>query len=108
MKPIWVGGKKADGSDNRIFVEVKSPLYKNASEFILSIAEPINRPDYIHEYHMTKHSLYAAASVGFDCDVIEKDLLLYCKNKELPPDVKNFIKKHCTSYGKAKLVLRNQ
>jgi DNA excision repair protein ERCC-3 len=107
-KPIWIGGNRENGSDNRIFIEVKSPHYNNASKFILSIAEPMNRPDYIHEYHMTKHSLYAAASVHFDSDAIEKTLLLYSKNTALPPAVKNFIKKHCTSYGKAKLVLRNQ
>ena len=83
-------------------------MYKNATEFLVSIAEPVNRPDYIHEYKMTKYSLYAAASVGFDREVIEKTLLLYSKNEEIPPAVREFIKEHCTSYGKAKLVLKNK
>lgn len=105
---MWVGGLQPCGKDNIILMEVNSPLYKTATEFLGSIAEPVNRPDYIHEYKLTKYSLYAAASVGFDKEVIEKTLRLYCKNLDIPPAVREFVKEHCSSYGKAKLVLKNQ
>ena len=57
-RPIWIA------PDYRIFLESFSPLYKAATDFLIAIAEPVSRPTYIHEYVLTKYSLYAAASVG--------------------------------------------
>ena len=31
----------------------------------------------------------------------------YCKNSKIPEQVSEFIKTHCSSYGKAKVVLKN-
>ena len=57
-RPIWIA------PDGRIFLEAFSPLYRQASEFLIAIAEPVSRPTYIHEYVLTAFSLYAAGSVG--------------------------------------------
>ncbi len=57
-RPIWIA------PDNRIFLEAFSPLYRDATDFLIAIAEPVSRPTYIHEYILTPYSLYAAVSVG--------------------------------------------
>lgn len=112
--PLWIG------NDCVIFLEAYSPQYKVASDFLVAIAEPLSRPSFIHEYRLTKYSLYAAASVGLtDKDIISK-LRDFAKNYqsisidgqgraqyEIPEEVVEFIKMHSSSYGKAKIVLKN-
>ena len=61
----------------------------------------------MHEYKLTKYSLYAAASIGLTFENIFEVLDRLAKNREIPADVKDFIKEHTQSYGKAKLVLKN-
>ena len=56
---------------------------------------------------ITRYSLYAAASVGLTDQIIEDVLLRLCKNKEIPSQVHEFIVTHTSSYGKAKVVLKN-
>ena len=54
-----------------IILEAFSPLYKDTTEFLIAIAEPRSRAVFIHEYVLTKYSIYAAASVGLsDKDII--------------------------------------
>lgn len=77
---IWLQGKDGEDDNNRIILEAFSPEYKNASEFLVAIAEPVSRPAHIHEYKLTKFSLYAAASVGLTDTIIEGVLLRFCKN----------------------------
>lgn len=55
--------------DGRIFLETYSPVYKQASDFLVAIAEPVCRPECVHEYALTPHSLYAAVSVGLQTSV---------------------------------------
>lgn len=42
--PLWVA------QDARIFLEAFSPIYREATEFLVAIADPLSRPQYIHEY----------------------------------------------------------
>ena len=109
-RPVWVmwmRSPQGQEADNRIILEAFSPEYINATDFLVAIAEPVSRPSHIHEYKLTKFSLYAAASVGLtDVDIIGV-LHRFCKNKELPQEVTDFIQLHCSSYGKAKIVLRS-
>lgn len=56
--------------DGRIFLETFSPVYKRAYDFMIAVAEPVGRPELIHEYALTPHSLYAAVSVGLDTETI--------------------------------------
>lgn len=63
-RPLWVC------PDGRIFLETYSPVYKQAYDFLIAVAEPVCRPEAVHEYVMTPHSLYAAVSVGLETDVI--------------------------------------
>lgn len=72
-RPIWVC------PDGRIFLETFSPAYKNAEDFMIAIAEPVCRPETVHQYVLTPHSLYAAVSVGLTTDKIIQYLSVLSK-----------------------------
>ncbi len=99
--PMWVC------PNMRIFLEAFSGLYKEASMALTAIAEPVSRPELIHEYMLTPYSLYAAVSVRMERKSIIEVLAKYAKNKELPVEVVKFINQCTRRYGKAKIVLKN-
>ena len=57
------------------------------------------RPEDIHEYSLTPHSLYAAVSVGLDTPTIISVLDRLSKT-HLSPDLVAFIKESTQNYGK--------
>jgi len=63
-RPLWVA------SNGHIFLESFSPIYQQAYDFLIAIAEPLSRPEHVHEYLLTAFSLYAASSVGLQTDDI--------------------------------------
>ena len=63
-RPLWVC------PDGRIYLETFSPIYRQAYDFLIAIAEPVCRPECVHEYTLTPHSLYAAVSVGLTTGTI--------------------------------------
>lgn len=121
--------------DGHIFLEAFSPVYKYAQDFLVAIAEPVCRPNHIHEYKLTAYSLYAAVSVGLQTsDIVE--YLQKLSKTSVPEGIVQFIKVRmrgndrkmssfilivrslhlimflfsqlCTvSYGKVKLVLKH-
>eukprot|EP00871_Galdieria_phlegrea_P003911 jgi/Galph1/4520/GphlegSOOS_G3138.1 len=97
-RPLWVC------PNGRIFLETFSPLYKQAYDFLVAIAEPSSRPEFIHEYIVTPYSLYAAVSVGLETQTIVKVLERLCKTN-LPSEIVDLITSSTRTYGKAKLVL---
>ncbi|CAA7054207.1 unnamed protein product, partial [Microthlaspi erraticum] len=98
-RPLWACG------DGRIFLETFSPLYKQAYDFLIAIAEPVCRPESMHEYNLTPHSLYAAVSVGLETETIISVLNKLSKTK-LPKEMIHFINESTANYGKVKLVLK--
>ncbi|KAI7835846.1 hypothetical protein COHA_010244 [Chlorella ohadii] len=98
-RPLWVC------PDARVFLETFSPVYKQAYDFLIAIAEPVSRPEWIHEYQLTPHSLYAAVSIGLECDTILAVLNRLSKNV-LPADIRRFVRACTQNYGKVKLVLQ--
>lgn len=98
-RPVWVS------ADRRILLETFSPIYKQAYDFLVAIAEPVSRPELVHEYRLTAYALYAAVSVGLDSESIIRALRMLCKT-ELPSDVARFIRDQTKTYGKTKLVLQ--
>lgn len=93
-------------SRGKIFLHAQHPLAKQAQDFLITIAEPKSRPEFIHEYKMTQHSLYAAVSVGLRPDDILNTLARFCKT-EMPLEVIDFVHGFTSSFGKLKLVLKN-
>ncbi|KAK8307165.1 hypothetical protein V6Z12_D03G175700 [Gossypium hirsutum] len=98
-RPLWAC------ADGRIFLETFSPLYKQAYDFLIAIAEPVCRPESMHEYNLTPHSLYAAVSVGLETETIISVLNKLSKTK-LPKEMIDFIHASTANYGKVKLVLK--
>ncbi|CAF1553367.1 unnamed protein product, partial [Adineta steineri] len=89
-----------------IFLESFSPVYKHAHDFLIAIAEPVCRPEYIHEYKLSAYSLYAAVSVGLQTkDIIE--YLQRLSKTSVPAGIIEFIQLCTLSYAKVKLVLKH-
>jgi DNA excision repair protein ERCC-3 len=99
-RPIWVT------KDNLIYLEAFSPLYQQACDFLVAIAEPESRPEFIHTYKLTQNSLYAAVAVSITTENIVKVLSRLCKTN-LPAEVERFIRDSTYTFGKAKLVLKD-
>ncbi|KAF2072811.1 hypothetical protein CYY_005885 [Polysphondylium violaceum] len=98
-RPIWVC------PDGHIFLETFSPIYKQASDFLVAIAEPVCRPQLIHEFQLTPYSLYAAVSIGLETnDIIT--VLGRLSKLALPKEIEQFVRQCTQSYGKVKLVLQ--
>lgn len=100
-RPLWIDPQKG-----RIILESFSPLAAHAQDFLTTIAEPLSRPNFLHEYSLTPHSLYAAVSVGLDPkDII--NVLDRLSKIPIPDNIREFITNCTQSYGKVKLVLKN-
>ena len=100
-RPLWIDPQKG-----RIFLESFNPLAEQAQDFLITIAEPLSRPTFVHEYALTMHSLYAAVSVGLSPRDIINTLERFLKTP-LPVEIRDFITNCTKTYGKVKLVLKN-
>ncbi|KAG6068391.1 transcription factor TFIIH complex ERCC-3 subunit [Claviceps aff. humidiphila group G2b] len=100
-RPLWIDPKKG-----KIILESFNPIAEQAQDFLITIAEPLSRPTFMHEYALTTHSLYAAVSVGLSPFDIINTLDRFLKTP-LPDEIRNFITGCTQSYGKVKLVLKN-
>ena len=100
-RPLWVDAKKA-----RITLEHFSSLANQAQDFLTTIAEPLSRPEFLHEYALTVHSLYAAVSVG----LVPQDIINFLdrlSKTPLPEEIRSFILECTQAFGKVKLVLKH-
>ena len=106
-RPLWIDPNVSSGSRKgpKITLESFSPLAAQATDLLTTIAEPQSRPSYMHEYRFTEHSLYAALSVGLQGPDIIAALEKLSKTP-VPEPVIEFIRRHTESYGKIRLVLR--
>lgn len=99
-RPIWVcrGG--------RIIFEATHPQAMQVTDFLIAIAEPVSRPEIIHEYQITVLSLSAAVSTGIEVEQVIKLLVGLSKNV-VDEDFLHFVRERGRTIGKTKLVLRN-
>ena len=86
-------------------METFSKFYQPAYDFLIAIAEPVCRPELIHEYKITPYSLYAASSVGLKTTDLLNGLKRLSKN-ELDTKLIKFIKEKTEKCGKLRLVLK--
>lgn len=98
LRPMWVF------PDGLVIIETFHQSSNAACEFLVTISEPLSRPELIHEYQLTIFSLYAAVSLGITVDSIIETLGKFSKN-EIPDVLVNTIKGHCKFFGKLKIVL---
>lgn len=108
-------------------------MYKHAHDFLIAIAEPVCRPEHIHEvnnerfycfhsinvicnlnchffefqYKLTAYSLYAAVSVGLQTDDIIEYLTRLSKTA-IPEGIITFIRLCTISYGKVERRIINR
>jgi DNA excision repair protein ERCC-3 len=99
-RPLWVND--AGG----IILESFHPLFDEAQDFLINIAEPQSRVSKMHEYQLTTHSLFAAVSVGHSSKEIIDRLDRYSKTA-LSDAIISFVEKSTSAFGKAKIVLKN-
>lgn len=100
QRPCWTC------PDGTIYLEAFHDLYTQAYDFLVAIAEPVARPEFMHQYKLTPYSLYAAVATNIDTERIIAVLERLSKNK-LPKQVISFIQDCTQKYGKAKLVLKH-
>jgi DNA excision repair protein ERCC-3 len=92
--------------DGTIYLEAFHDLYVQAYDFLVAIAEPVARPEFVHQYKLTPYSLYAAVATNIETESIISVLDRLSKNA-LPRQVNTFIRDCTSKYGKAKLVLKH-
>lgn len=100
-RPLWIDADKA-----KITLERFSPLAAQAQDFLTTVAEPLSRPEFLHEYQLTAHSLYAAVSVG----LVPQDIIHFLdrlSKTPLPEEIREFIITCTRAFGKVKLVLKH-
>jgi DNA excision repair protein ERCC-3 len=96
QRPCWTC------PDGVIYLEAFHDLYASAYEFLVAIADPVARPEYIHQYKLKPFSLYAAVATNIETDAIITVLDRLSKN-ELPNQVRKFIQ-DCTEKVKTRSV----
>ncbi|KAI6243972.1 General transcription and DNA repair factor IIH helicase subunit XPB [Aphelenchoides fujianensis] len=99
-RPIWIT------PEGNVFVESFNSAYQTAHDFLVTVAEPVCRPEFIHEYQLTPYSLYAAVSIGLQTADLIAMMDRLCKH-ELPDTIRKFVEQCTKSYGKVKLVLKH-
>lgn len=99
-RPVWVC------PDGYLYLELFTPVSKQALDFLVTIAEPVCRPELIHEYQVTVFSLYTAISVGLSFDELLSNLNKFSKNI-VPEELKELILGTASAFGKVKLVLKD-
>lgn len=98
-RPLWIS------PDGLIYLEAFSPILEQAQDFLIAISEPVSRPKFVHEYRLTAYSLYAAVSIGLETENIIEVLNRLSKTI-VPPNIVEFIRENTISYGKVKLILK--
>ncbi|KCZ75915.1 hypothetical protein H311_03096, partial [Anncaliia algerae PRA109] len=105
LKPDHINKPLFTNYNCNIILETFSPNARQATDFLIAVAEPITRPSQIHEYKITPYSLYAAVSVGLTTEDILQTLDSFSKNY-LPKGLITFIKECTLSYGKLRLIIK--
>lgn len=90
-------------SDHTLLLEVEHPQYSECRDFLVSFAELVKSPEFIHTYRVTSLSLWNAAALGLSVDEICQGLEAFAKYS-LPGNVLADIKDWHNSYGQ--LILR--
>jgi len=99
-RPIWVC------KTGRILFETFHPQAAQVADFLIAVAEPVSRPQIIHEYQITSLSLTAAIANGISVEQIIKVLVKLSKNT-IEESFLQFIREKGRITGKLHLVLRD-
>lgn len=99
-RPLWVC------PDGHIVFEAFHERASQVTDFLIAIAEPVSRPEFLHEYQLTTLSLNAAVSTGADIGDVIKVLTELSKNA-IDKRLIDVIREQGLTFGKLKIILRN-
>jgi DNA excision repair protein ERCC-3 len=100
MKPLIIQ------SDHSFLLEVENKQYSKCRDFLVSFAELVKSPDYMHTYKTTPLSLWNAAALNCSLDEITGGIEKYSKYT-IPKNVLDDIKTWYNQYGKLILEKHN-
>lgn len=95
--PIIVQG------DGTILFDVSADNFEHIRTFMMSFAELIKSPEYIHTYRITSVSLWNAASLHYNAQSIISFLKKY-SSYEIPKNIIKQIEESIKKYGKIKII----
>lgn len=101
MKPLIVQ------SDHSFLLEVENQEYTSCRDFLVSFAELVKSPDYIHTYRTTPLSLWNAAALNYSLTEIIGSIEKYSKYT-IPRNVIDDITNWYNQYGKLILEKHNE
>jgi DNA excision repair protein ERCC-3 len=91
--------------DHTIIVFTCSPLFRKIYNYLKSFSEPIYRPKSVHEYRITKFSLYTAMVLHYTGEEIIGILNKLSKNEFVPPSLENEIIDYMRHAGEVRFSL---
>lgn len=110
IKKFYKKGKKSDKNNFEyaieLFLETFTPNFKECYEFIVLIAEPQSRQEFIQTFEINSKSLFASVTLGYDSKKIIKSLEYFNKFVSINQEIQDYIKRTTESYGKCRLVLK--
>ena len=89
-----------------LFLETFNPSFKEGYEFVSLIAEPRSRQEFIQSFEINAASLLASVTLGFTAEDIISRLEQFNKFNSIPANIKKFIEDTTSSFGKCRLVLK--
>jgi len=90
-------------SDQTLLLETMGPRYIEARDALLSFAELVKRPEYVHTWRLTRLSLWNAAAAGRTADDVIATLQEYARYA-IPENVPTTIRETMARYGALRLV----
>ena len=91
--------------NHHLLVFTECPTYKQIYPYLISFSEPIYRPKVLHEYKITKFSLYTAMVLQYSAQEIIDILKKISKNLEFPLSLHNEICRYMRYAGQVKFSL---
>jgi hypothetical protein len=73
--------------------------------YLIAFSEPLNRPQFIHEYRISKFSLYTAMVLEYSANEIIGILSRLSKNLILPRSLEEMVRGYMKYAGKVRLQL---
>ncbi|MEA3558386.1 MAG: DNA repair helicase XPB [Candidatus Thermoplasmatota archaeon] len=90
-------------SDHTFLLEVEHPLYDKCRDLLVTFAELVKSPEFIHTYRVTPLSLWNAAALEITLVEIESGLRSFSRY-DIPGNVLADIREWYNNYGKVVLV----
>lgn len=90
-------------ADMSVLLEVNSPLYIDARDYLARFAELVKSPEHIHTYQITPLSLWNAASSGMTAEEVTEAITRFAKYP-VPENVFIEVREQMSRYGRIQLV----